>query len=315
MTGPRRRVRPVTVLAIVTVGIVVGIGLDIARSGGPVAWLAQRTGAGAVPGPTYVPLGVTVDVDGRDVYVDCRGSGTPTVILEPGLGGTADGWGDVLDGLAAFTRTCAVERPGAGRSEDIGRHSAMVTARRLHAALAALGERGPYVVVAHSFGGVYARLFAAAEPGAVRSLVMLDTYEPDLGMDVDPALDEATRAMIRRSLDEGGVTFEAVEDLDWPATLRELAAIEPGAVPALLLFTDPELRYQDPDPAVRAAMIDAWYRAIDARYPTGRLEIVPGSGHFIQLDRPDVVIDRVREIVNATDARNAGTVEGPLTSR
>jgi pimeloyl-ACP methyl ester carboxylesterase len=281
----------------VAVGVALALGIDIVRSGGPAAWVTQLTAPGPVAGPTYVPLGTTVDVDGHAVYLDCRGAGSPTVVLEPGLGGTADGWGDVLDGVAAFTRVCALERPGGGRSESIGRHSAMTTARRLHAALAAHGERGPYVVVAHSFGGVYARLFAAAEPGTVRSLVMLDTYEPDLGMDVDPALDEATRGTIRRSLDEGGLTFEAVEDLDWPATLAELAQIEPGAVPAVLLYTDPTLRYQDPDPAVREAMIAAWYRAIDARYPNGRLEIVPGAGHFIQLDRPEIVIDRVRAIV------------------
>ena len=295
--GQRRVPRPRLVFLAVVVGLALALGIDIIRSGGPTGWLAKLSGAASVTYPAYARLGTTVDVDGRAVYLDCRGTGAPTVVLEPGLGGAADGWGEVLDGIAARTRVCALERPGTGASEGIGRHSAMTTARRLHAALAAHGERGPYVVVGHSFGGVYARLFAAAEPGEVRSLVMLDTYEPDLGMDADPTLPEATRALIRGSLDDGGRMFEAVEDLDWQATLAELARIEPGSVPALLLYTDPQGRYHDPDPAVREALIAAWYRAIDARYPNGELEIVAGAGHFIHLDRPDLVIDRVAEIV------------------
>ena len=302
MTGARRRIRPATVLAIVAVGLAIALGIDVLRSGGAAGWLAKMTGRAPGTGPAYVPLGTNVDVDGHGVYLDCRGSGSPTVVLEAGLGGTADGWGDVLDGVAAFTRVCASERPGRGHSDGIGRHSAMVTARRLHEALAAHGERGPYIVVAHSFGGVYARLFAAAEPGSVRWLVMLDTYEPDLGMDQDPALDDATRATIRRYLDDGGKTFEAVEDLDWPATLAELAAVDTGSVPALLLYTEPERRYQDPDPAVRAALIAAWYRAIAARYPNGRLEIVHDSDHFIQYDQPDLVIRRIRELAEGSSA-------------
>jgi pimeloyl-ACP methyl ester carboxylesterase len=295
----------VTLLAVIAIGLAIALGVDVVRSGGPVGWLAKVTGQGQVIRPPYVALGTMVDVDGHGVYLDCRGSGSPTVVLESGLGGTADGWGDVFDGVAASTRVCASERPGKGHSDGIGRHSAMATARRLHEALAAHGERGPYVVVAHSFGGVYARLFAAAEPGSVRWLVMLDTYEPDLGMDLDPTLDDATRATIHQSLEDGGRTFEAVEELDWPATLAELAAIEPGSVPALLLFTEPEVRYQDPDPAVRAALIAAWYRAIDARYPNGRLEIVHASGHFIQDDQPELVIDRVRELVETVRSPEA----------
>jgi pimeloyl-ACP methyl ester carboxylesterase len=303
--GSRRRFanpRLVIVLWAIVAGLVVALGIDIARSGGVAAWVAARLGLPQIAAPAYVRLGTTVDVDGRAVYLDCRGSGSPTVVLESGLGGGADGWGDVLDGLAALTRVCASERPGQGQSEGIGRHSAMTTSQRLHAALEMHGERGPYVVVAHSFGGVYARLFAAAEPGSVESLVMLDTYEPDLGMDVDPALDDATRATIRRNLDEGGRTFEAVEDLDWPATMAELARIDPASLDALLLYTDPAGRYLDPDPVIREAMIAAWYRAIAARYPNGVLEIVP-TGHFIQLDRPDLVIDRVRDIVEAVRSR------------
>jgi pimeloyl-ACP methyl ester carboxylesterase len=313
-----RRLR--LVLSASIIGLLLALGIDVLRKGGVEAWIAKLGDPGPIAGPTYLPLGTTVDVNGTAVYLDCRGAGSPTVILEAGLGsvgaagGGAEAWGDVLDGVAAFTRVCAWDRPGLGRSAEIGRHSAMDTARLLRTALAVAGDQGPYVVVAHSFGGVYARLFAAsgprapadgsgADPAAVLHLVMLDTYEPDLGMDLDPALSAETRSMLRGFLDEGCRVFEASEDLDWAATMDELAAVELGTVPTLLLYTDPEGRYTDPDPQLREALIAAWYRAIATRYPTGVLEIVPDAGHFIQLDAPSLVIDRIRSVV--LDARAA----------
>src|SRR5439155_848236 len=129
---------------------------------------------------------------------------------------------------------CAWDRPGIGRSTARGLHSAGEAASDLRAALQTAGEAGPFIAVAHSLGGVYARLFAAADPpggrdatprDAVLAFVMLDTYEPDLGVADDPALSPETRAMVQQSLDEGGAAFRAGEELDWAATLAELAPL------------------------------------------------------------------------------------------
>ena len=273
-----------------------GVGIDVARVGGVEAWLAAR-------GPTlsaavqYDPRGRTVAVDGRAVYLDCRGAGSPTVILEAGFGSGASGWGDVLDGVAAFTRVCAWDRPGIGRSEARGLHSAREAAEDLSTALAGAGERGPFVVVAHSLGGVYARLFATIEPEAVLAFVMLDTYEPDLGVVDDPAIDAEFRAVVQQSLDDTGAMIASGENLDWAATLRELAQAGLVETPTIFLSVDPRLRYVDPDPARVAVIIDAWHRAIAALYPNGRLEIVPNAGHMLQFDRPGLVIERTRELV------------------
>ena len=64
-----------------------------------------------------------------------------------------------------------------------------------------------------------------------------------------------------------------------------------------MLMLDPRTRYAEPDPARLSAIIDAWYRAIAARYPHGRLDIATGTGHVIQYDRPELVIERTRELV------------------
>ena len=308
VADPRRR-RVALVVVAVTLGLLLGVGVDVVRVGGPEAWLARRMATPPPPlvVPPYEALGRVIDVDGRGVYLDCRGAGSPTVILEAGFGAGAGSWGDVLDGVAGFTRTCAWDRPGIGRSDDRGRHSTGETAVLLRSALRGAGESGPFVIVAHSFGGVYARLFAepappAGSPGtgpdAVLALVMLDTYEPDLGLATDPSLDADVRAAIQDSLDGTADMLAAGENLDWPKTLEELAAAGPAEVPATILTVDPHSRYTDPDPARVATIIEAWYRALAARYPSGEVEIVPGAGHLIHLERPSLVIERTREVVN-----------------
>jgi pimeloyl-ACP methyl ester carboxylesterase len=304
---PGRRGRRLALVgAAVVAGLVLGVAIDVVCVGGVEAWLARRGGLPQYDVPPYDPRGRVIEVAGRGVYLDCRGSGSPTVVLEAGFGSGAGSWGHVLDATAAVTRTCAWDRPGIGRSEARGLHSGAETASDLRAALGAAGESGPYVVVAHSLGGVYARLFAAAGPvpgatpgdrDAVLGFVMIDAYEPDLGMDVDAALGPEVREAIRRSIDDTGAMIQGGEALDWAATMAELAPLGPVELPALVLSIDPALRYGEPDPDRLAALLDAWHRAVAARYPNGDLEIVPNTGHLIHLERPNLVIERIREVV------------------
>jgi len=296
--------RGLLIVAAVVIGATLGLALDIARDGGLASWLA---GGPEPPNTTrpYEARGRLVEVGGgRSVYLDCRGSGTPTVILEAGLGSGADSWGSVFDGIAGLTRVCAWDRPGIGRSPSRGVHSGAEAAVDLHTALAAAGEPGPFVVVAHSLGGMYARLFASTEPGTVAAFVMLDIYEPDLGMAADPALSADQRATLRRNLDDGNASIAASEQLDWPATLAALAPIT--REPADLLMTDQHGRFVDPDPAVTQALVDAWSRAFAAHYPKGTIEIVPTS-HFVHLDRPDLVLDAVRKVLAAQRGSTTAT--------
>jgi pimeloyl-ACP methyl ester carboxylesterase len=302
--APARRPRPrrLALVAVVVLGLALGLGIDVARVGGVDAWLAARGPARIDPAvPPYEALGRVIDIGGRGVYLDCRGIGSPTVILESGFAGSSGGWGYVLDGIAGFTRVCAWDRPGLGRSDPRGLHSGGEVADDLRTALHGAGERGPFVVVAHSLGGVYARLFASSGPAtgpeSVMALVMLDTYEPDLGLANDPTLGADVRAAAQQSIDGTGAMIHDAEDLDWTATLEELARVGPVQLPTILLVVDPKLRYVNPDPAVAAALLAAFHRGIAARYPNGRLEVAPDSGHLIQFDRPDLVLERTRELV------------------
>lgn len=298
--GLRLARRPAVLLIAVLAGLAIGWGIAVLGAGGLEAWLNGRGPAGFAP--PYDPRGRTVQVDGRDLYLDCRGTGSPTVILEAGLGSGAASWGTLFDDIATTTRTCAWDRPGLGRSEGRGLHTGLEAVADLRAALGAAEERGPFVVVAHSLGGVYAQLFAAhpaADGTEVAAFVMIDTYEPLLGVAVDPAVPVDVRAMVQESLDGTGAAIQQGEDLDWDATMVELERLGPVRLPAVLLFTEPRLRYGDPSDPQAAALIAAFHRGVARRYPTGDLRIVPNAGHFIHLERPALVAEAIREIVLA----------------
>src|SRR4051794_41275874 len=106
-----------------------------------------------------------VDVGGRYLYVECSGAGRPTVVLQAGWGGVSQDWASVLPELGRTTRTCAYDRAGLGASDPIpGVHDAGDEVRDLKRLLERDRLPAPYVLVGHSYGGLLARLFAAAHP-------------------------------------------------------------------------------------------------------------------------------------------------------
>jgi pimeloyl-ACP methyl ester carboxylesterase len=284
----------------VAVGVLLGIGIDVARAGGPIAWLSRW---GVLP--PYEARGIFVPVDpaGRTVYLDCRGSGSPTVVFESGMGEGAGGWGYVFPETAALTRACAWDRPGIGRSAARGRHDALDTARDLRAALAAAGEPGPFVVVGHSLGGVYARIFATAYRSDIAGLVLVDPFTPDIspaeraGVRLEPALAAEWRAGMSGTFQ----LIERLEGLDWPATADQLTAARLGDIPLELIFVDQRLRYDERiDPVTKDRLIAAWRELVLAWSTDSRLTIADGSRHIVQLDRPELVVASIRRLVDRT---------------
>lgn len=121
-----------------------------------------------------------VNIGDRSLYLECTGSGSPTILLEAGNDDGVDGW-TLRGDLAAATnsRVCAYERANIGRSDPVPlpRTGADVVAD-LHALLAAANVPGPYVIVSASLGGIFARLYAMTYPDDVAGMVLVDTsYE------------------------------------------------------------------------------------------------------------------------------------------
>jgi pimeloyl-ACP methyl ester carboxylesterase len=134
--------------------------------------LAGESRASAMPGRLY-------DVGGYRLHLNCTGAGTPTVVLSSGLGEMSPYWARIAPAVAATTRVCGYDRAGQGWS-DSSPHAAdgSQTARDLHALLVAAREQGPFVLVGHSSGGVYALTYAAEFPGQVAGMVLLDSSSP-----------------------------------------------------------------------------------------------------------------------------------------
>ena len=123
---------------------------------------------------TQLP-GRLVDVGGHRLYVNCTGSGSPTVVLQAGLGESSAYWERIVLGVAADTQVCAYDRAGRGQSESAsGPQDGDEIAADVHALLEGAQADGPFVFVGHSSGGVYIRVFASKYPDEVAGMVLLD---------------------------------------------------------------------------------------------------------------------------------------------
>lgn len=133
---------------------------------------ARVDAASAVPGHTY-------SVGDHRLHLDCRGTGSPTVVLFNGLGETSASWHRIISGIAPTTRVCAYDRAGQGSSESAADpQDGVAAAADLHSLLTVAGEQGPFALVGHSTGGPYAMTFAARYPDQVAGMVLLDSSSP-----------------------------------------------------------------------------------------------------------------------------------------
>ena len=125
-------------------------------------------------------IALGADFPGVSLNLNCVGQGSPTVILDSGLGVPAAGWDLVMPDLAKFARVCSYDRAGYGWSSagPMPRTSEQVV-KELHALLAASGEKGPFVLVGHSFGGYNVRVYTGKYPAEVAGLVLVDTSHED----------------------------------------------------------------------------------------------------------------------------------------
>jgi pimeloyl-ACP methyl ester carboxylesterase len=130
---------------------------------------------------THQAPGQLVDVGGHRLHLLCVGSGTPTVILESGLGEAAAYWGWISNAVAQETRVCAYDRAGRGWSDPVATlQDGVAVATDLHILLDRGRVAGPFVLVGHSSGAEYVRIFAGRYPEQVAGMVLLDGQPPEV---------------------------------------------------------------------------------------------------------------------------------------
>jgi pimeloyl-ACP methyl ester carboxylesterase len=259
-----------------------------------------------------------VDIGGdRKMYLECQGKGSPTVVLVSGFRGAHDDWTHVIDSggepkpsgsavfpeVSKFSRVCAYDRPGTTRFDGTLSPSTPVRqpttaqdgAADLHALLRAAKQKGPYILVAHSWGGLIVRQYASTYPEEVSGLVLLDAGSEFLQDTLTPA----QWAMFVRGAKKLGEP-KTLEAADYQPSVRALRAAPPvGEIPAVVLTSDQCFEFVPGSDA--KATCSAWREAqdllaahLDAKHITDT-----DSGHFIQGENPKLVVASIREVVEA----------------
>jgi pimeloyl-ACP methyl ester carboxylesterase len=189
---------------LIVLGVLVGAGYEQVMR-----WRAARD---------YPAQGRLIDIGGRHMQIDCRGSGAPTVVFEAGLDTMGSlSWSAVHDAIAATTRACAYSRAGVMWSEPrAGKFEPDKVARDLHALLDAAGEHAPFVMVGHSLGGPYIMNFTRLYPQEVAGLVFVDASHPD-------QVGRMTQAAGKK-MEAGMGLFKTANALSWTGIPRMVAA-------------------------------------------------------------------------------------------
>jgi pimeloyl-ACP methyl ester carboxylesterase len=138
-----------------------------------------ETSAEAADAKKYPPPGQLVDVGGYRLHINCTGTGSPTVIIDAGLGDWSTGWGFVQREVAKSTRVCTYDRAGWGWSDagPLPRDAAQF-AKELHTLLQKSNIPGPYVMVGHSLGGLGVRVFVHDYAPEIAGVVLIDSMSP-----------------------------------------------------------------------------------------------------------------------------------------
>jgi len=275
--------------------------------------------------------GQLVAVGGYKMHIDCMGQGTPTVILDAGLGDSCFSWHKVQPQIAQFVRVCSYDRAGLGYSDSSPRpRTSKDIAEELHVLLHHAGITGPLVLVGHSMAGCDVRLYASLYRSEVVGMVLVDASHPEQQKRLPPALNDLDASWVREqeffefTMPFGVPRFMGFCESDAEAraagcnfhnareAVAELKAFSQSAaqtsatgslgdMPLAVLSEDPDKPQPDlPEDLVKPAH-DAWQQMQEelAHLSTrGTHVIAKNSGHYIQLDRPDVVIEAVRKIVN-----------------
>jgi pimeloyl-ACP methyl ester carboxylesterase len=281
--------------------------------------------------------GRLIDVGGFEMHLYCTGEGSPTVILDAGLGHGTAYWSEVQDGIAKHTRVCSYDRPGMGWSDPGPKpRTYMKATEELHALLGNAGEKGPFVLVGHSSGAHTVRFFAQQYPEDVGGIVLEDAaFE---GILTQEALAPGVKMMQDASFSARLGYFRAVPAALTPfvgmevpselkpylhviynsktfaATADELQVLHQTAqalqstkydgawkdIPAIVLTADTEMG--------KMMGLHEHHRQLAAMSSRGE-QVFVNSSHAIHTEQPDVVIDAVLRVVNMASALDTFTVD------
>ncbi|HEX2237156.1 MAG TPA: alpha/beta hydrolase [Gammaproteobacteria bacterium] len=273
------------------------------------------------------PPGSRVDIGTHRLYIYCTGRGSPTVILDAGLGDSSLEWWPVQQRLAPHARVCAYDRSGYGWSDPgPGPRTSLRNAVELRMLLSRAHIEPPYLLVGHSFGGYDMQLFASLYPKSVAGLVLVDSSHPQqvqrfeaqpIGVSTAPTSGPGNQILMSQPVIPenlpAALSGPALALMSAPKALRatsdelinfRLSASEvanAGPWPDVPVVVLSRGRRVWPDDRKGRLMESLWMQLqieLAARSPHSLHILVRDAGHHIQLDRPEVVARAVELILD-----------------
>ncbi len=254
-----------------------------------------------------------VDVGGYRLAIHCVGEGRPTVVLETGLGAPSEYWAPVQKEIAGLTQVCRFDRAGRGESDPAPttpRTCADMVAD-LRTLLHNAGIPAPYVLVGNSLGGMNARLYAYRHPEEVAGLVLVDGSHQDQFTRIGEALPEPepnspdSHKGFYHFWAGGGWRDPAnnPENVDFATSREQLRAIHSlGDLPVVVLASGVFLREAPTRPEAGPRLHEIWQdlqRDLANLSSNSVYRVVESSGHFIQRDQPEAVVDAIRRVLDS----------------
>jgi pimeloyl-ACP methyl ester carboxylesterase len=236
-----------------------------------------------------------VQVGTHKMFVNCAGNEVaPTVILEAGTGDSSEIWNAVQEQVEKFARVCSYDRLGLGQSDKVTvPHTAPEIVEDLHKLLHAASVPAPYVMVGHSIGGIYVRKYAALFPTEVKGLVLLDSSHEEQFTRVSEISSEwAQRIASKFPTDPEGLRAQGFlprnERLAWRFN-EPLIVIEHREIPKTA--TSDTMAKQS------EAVFHVLQKDLANRSKYGQLREAEKSGHYIQRDQPELVVQAIRDVI------------------
>ncbi len=282
---------------------------------------------------SFEPPGRLVEVNGRNMHINCVGNKSPTIILDSGTGGFSLEWKDIQHSLSQYVRVCAYDRAGYGWS-DMGPlpRTTKRIAHELHTLLQNAGIHGPYIMVGHSFGGFTAQYFARNFNSETAGIVLIDSSHeeqvyrlPENGKDVvRRSLHQDRSTMVTKSVlhehfprEEAAVAQQLMnrwsalltwreEMANYALSSRELRDIHYGPILEIPIVVLTRGKRVWPDTPYGDAMEMAWTELQDElNYLSDHSThiIAENSGHSIHLDEPKLVVDAIHDVLSFVEKK------------